>query len=421
MNVLFTTIGGSPAPIITHIRRNRPDFIYFIVSNSVDGNESSRPVVDGEYEFQGEKQVNIVDATGIGANIYEIIEVEVDRPFNLYETLYPVIMKHVEAKDNVIVDYTGGTKSMSAGLFSAAAEFPEVSFVITTGRRQNLIKVEDGMERLKNLPKNKIYIDRQLKISNGLIRERNYHAAFQTLVNLSNEMYVDKENFDDIYYLTLGFDRWDKFEYEKAAQYLNSVRHIEQIKSYSSTVNRLVSIVNWAEGWEVGTRGNPTHDGYILVYDLLRNAERKAHLGLYDDAVARVYRALEMYEQLCLMTTKPGFKTSSIHIDELPESIRSDYKTQKQPMKISLVAGYNLLAKLNHPVGQVWEKNSKKLLNVLSIRNNSYLAHGFNPVTKSEFEEMKQVVWSFIEACDQAMKFRNNLIAYRQLPDHFDV
>ena len=46
----------------------------------------------------------------------------------------------------IIADYTGGTKSMSAGLVMAALEHQDIELQLVTGSRSDLIKVHDGSQ-----------------------------------------------------------------------------------------------------------------------------------------------------------------------------------------------------------------------------------------------------------------------------------
>lgn len=419
MNVLLATVGGSPPPIITHIERDRPDYVYFIASKTIGTNKSSRIVVDGNPTDRDGKPIsNIVASVGFSKDEYEIIEIHPENPFKDYYVLYNLIEKLLKDKHLVSVNYSGGTKSMTAALFAAASEFPEVNISVTTGKREDLVQVKDGMERLSRLPRNQLYIQRQITSSKSLIKIRDYNAAHEVLDQLSTEIHVEHDIFDDLYYLTLGFDRWDKFEYADAMRYIDSYSQYDEILPYRKRLNSLVKTLENVENWTAQSQLQQDEEGFILVYDLLRNAERKADLKLYDDAVARIYRALEMYAQFCLFTNEPAFHTSNIEISQLPEEVQEHYEHIKQTsFKVSLINAYRLLQHLEHPIAEVWDNYENKIMDILQIRNFSYLAHGFKPVPKNEFIRMKEAVWEFIEKADKAMKFDQGFIDYPQLPD----
>lgn len=63
------------------------------------------------------------------------------------------------------------------------------------------------------------------------------------------------------------------------------------------------------------------------------------------------------------------------------------------------------------------EKEMNDLLKkALKVRNYSYLAHGFEPVKRSDYAEMEKAVLDFISACDKEAGLPDPFINYRQLP-----
>lgn len=62
---------------------------------------------------------------------------------------------------------------------------------------------------------------------------------------------------------------------------------------------------------------------YEIVEDLLLNAKRRVAQELYDDAVERLYRALELLAQIRLSTY--NIKTGDVDIQQLPESLQAKY------------------------------------------------------------------------------------------------
>jgi len=64
----------------------------------------------------------------------------------------------------------------------------------------------------------------------------------------------------------------------------------------------------------------------------------------------------------------------------------------------------------------VWEKWRNRIKSVLAKRNYSFLAHGMEPLAQGDYLEMKDAVWGFILECDQAIKIKNGLSKFAQLP-----
>ncbi|MEI2693365.1 MAG: hypothetical protein V9H69_28060 [Anaerolineae bacterium] len=95
--------------------------------------------------------------------------------------------------------------------------------------------------------------------------------------------------------------------------------------------------------------------GYEAVYDLVRNSERRAHQKRYDDALARLYRACEMFAQIRLKQRTPSLDSGNLSIDALPEHLRSVYDQLRDPSNNKVTLGlrqdYELLAALDDPAG----------------------------------------------------------------------
>jgi CRISPR-associated protein (TIGR02710 family) len=144
----------------------------------------------------------------------------------------------------------------------------------------------------------------------------------------------------------------------------------------------------------------PGH-GYELVEDLLLNAQRRAHQQRYDDAVGRLYRALELLAQIHL-NQKYNIITGDIDLTQLPESLRDQYAAERNSrtgkVQIPLWKSYTLLSQLSEdPLGSYFQTESQHLLNALEIRNNSLFAHGFQPITANDYQGSGQVLQTFIE------------------------
>src|SRR5919106_5464708 len=95
----------------------------------------------------------------------------------------------------------------------------------------------------------------------------------------------------------------------------------------------------------------PTAD---LILDVFCNARRRSDEGSYDDAVARLYRCLEMLEQH-LLFMEHDLLTSDIDLEKLkgkipPHLFQKLYdkkKYEKQKIEIGLVEGFEILSYLS--------------------------------------------------------------------------
>lgn len=115
----------------------------------------------------------------------------------------------------------------------------------------------------------------------------------------------------------------------------------------------------------------------------------------FDDAVARLYRSLELIAQIRL-SKEYGIDSSNIDIDVLRQNnVDEDYLSEiniSDEIKFGLTADYELLAKLNDELGDFYLENKNQIRNILKFRNNSILAHGFDSCSKKEYDEFSGIV-----------------------------
>ena len=90
-----------------------------------------------------------------------------------------------------------------------------------------------------------------------------------------------------------------------------------------------------------------------LVVDLLNNASRRAEEGKYDDAVARLYRCIELIAQIKLKE-RFGIDTSDVDLKLIPEEVKDELerkRDEKGRIKIGLSDSYKLLSAFNDELG----------------------------------------------------------------------
>ena len=153
--ILFITVGGSHQPIITSIKTQKPDRVVFICS---DGARGSKSQIIGEGKpCEVRKGAEVIESL---PNIPTQLElgdrfdaekdlVLIQEPDNLSENYNKINQKIREVKQEdpsaeIVADYTGGTKTMSVALATAALDAEITLFLTTSTTRQNLIKVESG-------------------------------------------------------------------------------------------------------------------------------------------------------------------------------------------------------------------------------------------------------------------------------------
>lgn len=165
--------------------------------------------------------------------------------------------------------------------------------------------------------------------------------------------------------------------------------------------------------------------------DLLNNAKRRIEEGKFDDAVARLYRAIELIAQI-------GLSNCGLIDGEILKNEKKFHLSKKSIYDKSnwellfLIDSLNLKGwnNIDHHTVKTTSKNSYEILKVLGLdfakdylndgdlynkiskRNNSILAHGLEPINKEIAENIYSLVlkyaknsWSEIEEYMKLAKF----------------
>jgi CRISPR-associated protein (TIGR02710 family) len=160
-------------------------------------------------------------------------------------------------------------------------------------------------------------------------------------------------------------------------------------------------------------------DPYLRVEDLLLNAERRAAQGRYDDAIARIYRALELIAQIRLRTK---FEIDTANVDPLkvPEPKRAAlerHRSETGNIQLPLFAAWSLLAAMNNePLGAWFAKSRSCVQDFLGTRNFSILAHGDRPIDQQTYQSVGSRGLALCREALASIPERKKLDA-RQLPD----
>lgn len=454
MKILFETVGGSDEPLVTAIKKIKPDHVYFICSN---GKASSEKMVNGEGKVCGkpeqenhnktEARSNIMKQTKLTDDKVTIVKVDPDNPVETHDKVLEKMHQHQYEGRDCYVNYTGGTKSMAAGLYNAGTEIQDSNIVLIKGDRFNLVQVSGKHSVTNFFTENEILGKRQLKHVFSLVHSKNYKAA----LSLIDDLYMMrgfgttdkfKSILDVIYSFVDAFNEWDNFQYAQAREsllsYLDKASPAakKKIVPYKKCLDKLKDgIASYKEhDQETVKYKNQRLDEFLVVYDLIRNAERKAEKKNYDDAVSRIYRATEMYAQVTLKLL--NFDSSNVDIDRLRnlgiEEKRIAYyekhrstDRKDQLVQIGLRDNYCLLNDLGHPTGKKWDEIQNEIVNCLTCRNNSMLAHGIRPVSGEDYARLHDVVVEFINRCDEdnneLVKNKQSLKNYPDLPDEIDL
>lgn len=394
--ILFLTVGGSSQPNVTAINSLKPDYIFFVCTKG-DRYTGSTYCVDGEGYFDKKTNKKTSDNLLILSeykNEYE--KIELDDPDDLNETISKIKYGISKAKDmnpeEIILDYTGGTKTMSAASVLIACNDRSLKLTVTKGVRTNIISTE-GVSITELVDVGSARFEIITKTINQMLSHNLYTSAKMLIDNFLVEHTLEpnlKKRLEEISKICLIFEAWDKFNHKKAFE---DFRIFKLVEKYPEHFNFLRKILE-----------KDRNTGYEILFDLIKNAERKAANLNYDDAIARIYRAIEMFLQIRL---KKEYNIDSSNIDlnkarNLPDEVKEKYK-DKNGKSLGLMESYEFLKDIDEKLRDVLSKYSDNIKEKISTRNISILAHGKEPITKEDYKKFKECLNKFIEECFKVM------------------
>jgi CRISPR-associated protein (TIGR02710 family) len=198
--------------------------------------------------------------------------------------------------------------------------------------------------------------------------------------------------------LAAGYDAWDRFSFEQAQQILKrtcrawdpairanpSLRYAGLQPTVEAHVKRLDRVL------EETNRLRQVHS--LLGEELLANAARRAEEGKFDDAIVRLYRALELGGQIAIQRVL-GCGTDKVPVDRLPASLREEFRRRYERVTnfvtLPLQATYLLLEALGQPEGKQFATRVEQFQKVQSARNGSWLAHGLTPCRSETYASLR--------------------------------
>jgi CRISPR-associated protein (TIGR02710 family) len=391
---MIISVGGTPEPIIKTINTYSPDLAYFMPS------QSSITQI-GEITAK-----TSISPSQIKTKILDDHQSLV----SAFKTASEII-KELKGDYEIWIDYTGGTKSMSAGLVIAGlnegCKFVYVGAVNDKGRnKEGLGIVKDGFEDV--LPQANPYelfakpeIGRAIDLFNSYQFAAALNNFDSALEKIQDE--GEKERLRILRELTDAYSSWDKFKFLKLKTRKESL--ISVLEKNLSDLRKIYTISGEKEpDFVKQIEKNITFlklrfgaKKYVIA-DLLNNASRRMEEGKYDDAVARLYRAIELISQIKLAEeglndlSEEKFTMDDLKDRGVDTSGYEKYGDDKGRLKLGLENKFKLLKDLGWEEADRMYLENNELKTLLRERNNSILAHGLEPVDKATAEDLFEKV-----------------------------
>ena len=393
--LLIATVGGAPEPLVASIRKWRPAKVLFVPSS---GTADQIRIIRDLLAREG---------CELGAGLFEAIPVSNHEDFSLcvgqmrrgLEDRVTRWRKRGEGHE-CIVDFTGGTKCMSAALALVARPWPAVRFsyvggtqrekddvgIVVTGKEQ-VVSVVNPWDALgyQVVEEAVAAFDRH---ACGWGAER-LRSALSNIADTGSR----KSELSALAIFMEAYDRWDRSEFGvafdcfgKCAKRLNDLAAALPGISHQQFRQYIDQARNRLEKLKQGS----SHPTRALLEELIANAARRRQEGRHVDSVARLYRAIEAAAQLRLWE-QFEIDTGKVPLEDIPGSMRDrlEAKAEDGKMKLALQDAYELLLHKDDLLGKRFvQLGWNGFGSPLSERNESIAGHGYKAVSSGVSDKL---------------------------------
>lgn len=370
---------------------------------------------------------DVIEFTKLKPSQYTTTQIDSENPLQLYQEIKNTYEKWNRPK-NIFVDFTGGTKSMSAGCAMAGVAIKAKLVYIAGDYIKSLRKPEPGSEQL--LIVDDPYtdfgdLDREQAVA--LFNNMDYTSAYRIFDELDQR--TNTKDYGALKYLSKAYESWDSLDIDGAISNMSKCIEITSIveklnkkfilAEYKDVLCRQIEVLQVLR--EIHNNNKSLEHkavvfdniGYLIA-NLYQNALRREKQGKYEMASLLFYRILETIEQKRLWnfgidTSNADYSNLSIDKESLllkTNNIRARIynsgRNEQLDNKISLLAGYILLAALGDDIIKANKPGKeidllKNLRNKVDARNNSIFAHGYEFIDDKKYNDFKKVVVGYID------------------------
>ena len=443
---LILTIGLATEPSIHRIKTLKPDLVYFIHSKK-----------------SKENALFIIEETGIENYLFKQL-IDHESVDDTFLKSLECINELREQNYEVIADFTVGTKPMVAGLVlacvEAKCEYKYLGESSEDSRENGMGPVRDGFSKNKDQenPYENLAIN-EFKSGKEFFDKYQFLAARENFIKAEGKLkysdlkkrsklfikivnfYESWDKFNDEIKINKGFDKFDEIKLNEYLQteILDKIKEDENLLNYfNEEIPKFYKQLKRNKQFLDKKITNDNDISKTIAYylpDLLNNAKRRIDEGKYDDAVARLYRSLELIAQLRLHQSKlidkknlnknKSFyvikesvkkRASSKEKVELKQKNIAKYRHNTKFMNVDLGSSYALLNILSRYRNDDFSESTQQLVKnfyrvqgVFQKRNTSILAHGLLPINEGNANQLYKLTLKhamlYSEKIDNLMRF----------------
>jgi CRISPR-associated protein (TIGR02710 family) len=394
----LVSVGGSTEPVLLSLRTLRTDVVWYFCS------PQSRVLAEDLH-----RQLE-------WRPLPDFIEVERFEELGpCYAALRDALPRLLHSwrlgREHVTVDYTGGTKTMSAALVLAAVEhLHQFCYVGGTGRdKAGLGTVASGTEvlRLQPNPWRELGVREADRI--GLLWQSGSWDEAAAALDALVALHPRPERCGVLAGIARATAARHRFDFKSAADtFARAASKVKQVFESDGATEPVAYVESARKLCEAcreksGTVSEPE----VLLRELIDNSLRTASLGRYDDAAARLYRAIEMQAQLWLAAATDGaFHNGRLRSGQsLPDKLVGCpvcAPSADGRVDLAMEELFRALAWLGHPQAKVVIEEidtspaKSRWRHATARRNTSILAHGVLPVGPEGFADLRSIATGLV-------------------------
>ncbi|HQH71837.1 MAG TPA: TIGR02710 family CRISPR-associated CARF protein [bacterium] len=397
--IMTVGIGGKEpesllSALLKSVRDAHPEVLGLIVS------ADSRPMAD-QLQERLQEECQIVVFTVQDENDVDLIFSQI------VDIIGQLIEKYGVHPQSLRLDFTSGTKAMSAGAILAAVSTGIENLRYIAGERMHGT-VQRGLEKIYSLSPTRYLATHDYQTACQYLRGLRYAAALDLIGQVSTAALPEsyQENAAILAELIRAYQAWDLFQHREAGTIFAKLPNVpSNMNEFILPRERIADLHHLADAIDPPRPSDKKQYTKEGLADLYNNAQRRILEGKYDDACARLYRLTEMCAQYRLQ--KKGIDTSRVYETDVPSEKRKEYcfdlrdNKGKRYAKLGLQKSYQLLCDLGDGLGEAFERN-KGFNDVLTLRNQSILAHGVKPVDEQTCRDFAKYVFELLLGVDAA-------------------
>lgn len=352
-------------------------------------------------EYKSSRTVSVHDLPEQG------MEFDADKCYEFFESLFRPRFREGCSAKNFIIDFTHGTKAMSAALYAVGMRYRISDFHYIQRNNDKDGNLIDG-ETVKNSDASYARGLSVLDQCKTLFKAWQFSAA-TALLSIEKPKKTLKQTFEHVKMLAGFYSAWDRLDYKTAAENcpvfempLFGFATSSAVQNWIKTLAKPI-VEPDEKNFEVlpqSVLNENAETALNMMIDLYANGLRRLEAGQYEDAGIRAYRIAEMMGQYYLF--KAGYisnhmssSDSTVHAFAENIHLRKNEKADIYP-PFGRKQVIEFLDYIKHPKVEYLRSIDTKI----AERNNSILIHGYASRVK-DIQDLKNIFNSLTEQLRQ--------------------